>query len=189
MPCKESVQPGTILKTNSPVEITNLMHEYKEAIRSLWNSHIRKHIRPDYQTSDFYKFQQIQILLLEKIVLDRFGERADQFTTLSLQRLGCIWLQLASSSITELCLEQFEDGKIISGRWGYPTLPYNKLACHLEWIDFFDWEELGYMDCHYQIVVIRDAKNHPELEGRRALIEANSGKYFFYNGNDLMAMA
>lgn len=54
-----------------------------------------------------------------------------------------------------------------------------EFAVSLEYVDVFEWGNVGYRDYRYYRVLIAAAKDGPELAGRHALVDVNEVKVLF----------
>ncbi len=58
-----------------------------------------------------------------------------------------------------------------TGCWGNPTVRAKQEEIGMRFIELFDWYSLGARDSHMIVVTLERFGSHPELVGRRALVE------------------
>ncbi|MCK5267814.1 MAG: hypothetical protein KAR07_06590 [Spirochaetes bacterium] len=66
--------------------------------------------------------------------------------------------------------------EIKSGYWDHPCKEV-KENVKMNFIDFFDWDQLGTIDNQYVLVKIKEYKENPDIEGRQALIQSQYIKF------------
>jgi hypothetical protein len=145
--------------------LTPHIHEFREAVRHLWNSYMRSHATWD--TAD--EFAKVANTLFAECVLGRAGVEARP-----------IPMNHGNEILTEYRLFADHAGKLplhanrdipASGYWDHSVAwipPEEKQIIHP--ICFFDFDALGWRLSQYYRVRIVDSNSHPDLNGRDALI-------------------
>jgi hypothetical protein len=154
-------------------DVTPLVAAYREAARHLWNS----------------AFYRPNAYLEGDVAWDRrdaFGRVAEElFTAMILEPLGVTDRRLppesAYSPAPLACFEVIPSAPGVpiminraSPRTGYWDDPVTRVApgdACLQFVKFFDWDELGLRDFQYAEMVIAEFAAHAELAGRYALME------------------
>lgn len=148
------------------MRITERIHEFREAIRHLWNSYMRN--SATWDTVD--EFGKIAEILFSESVLCRAGVDARP-----------IPMGLGPEVLTEYRLLADHSGRLplhpnrdipATGYWDYPVNwipaegPYT-----IHPICFFDFDVKGWRRIQFYRARIIQCTSHPEIEGRDALIE------------------
>lgn len=146
--------------------LTTQIHEFREAVRYLWNSYIRS----DATWDTANEFAKVARTLFAECVLRRADVDARP-----------IPMNHGNEILTEYRLFADHTGKLplhpnrdipASGYWDHPVTwipPEKKQVIHP--ICFFDFDVLGLRSIQYYRVRITDSSSHPDLIGRDALIE------------------
>lgn len=162
-------------------DVTPLFASFREAARHLWNTAFH---RPDAHREGGVAwdrrdaFSRVATELFTAIVLAPL-EVTDQ-------RLAPLW-DHAAAPLT--CFEVNPSASAIpiminraSPRTGYWDDPVRQIAsgeARMQFVRFFDWDELGYRDFQYVETLMVDVPAHPELVGRYALIEFGHASLLF----------
>jgi hypothetical protein len=148
------------------VILTRHIHEFREALRHLWNAYMR--LDATWDTAE--EFAEIAQILFVECVLGRAGVEARS-----------IPMDHGSEVLTEYRLFADHQGKLplhanrdipASGYWDHPVSwipPEQKQVIHP--ICFFDFDQLGWRRIQYYRVRIVESSSNPDLNGRDALIE------------------
>jgi len=165
---RKTLKPRLSPKTfggNIAMILTPHIHEFREAVRHLWNSYMRSHATWD--TAD--EFAKVANTLFAECVLGRAGVEARP-----------IPMNHGNGILTEYRLFADHTGKLplhanrdipASGYWDHPVAwipPEEKQIIHP--ICFFDFDALGWRLIQYYRVRIVESSSHPDLNGRDALI-------------------
>lgn len=149
-------------------ELDVLMNRFRIAGRELYNNFF---LVPDPYQNDGWtfeaRFRRVEQILFEKLV----GEPA------SLPK--CDYGLVQQNILVELSSERAPimiNREIDSGYWDYPMKEITRTA-QLLFIEFFDWDRLGYRDNQYARVQILHFSLAPEVGGRQALIESQYVKF------------
>ena len=146
--------------------ITAPIHEFREALRHLWNAYMR--VEATWDTVD--EFARVSEIIFSECVLSRAGVIARP-----------IPMNHGTEVMEEYRLFANHAGKLplspnrdipASGYWDYPIKwipPEETQTIHP--ICFFDFDLCGWRSVQYYRVRIVESDSHPELNGRDALIE------------------
>jgi hypothetical protein len=151
------------------MNITQDIHEFREATRHLWNVHLRQ--KATWDTLEIF-MESICPSLFRSIVLMRSHPDGPDIPVYG-----------ASEPIHEYRVYMRGQGKLPlhvaadmppGGRWDFPVewIPPEENPI-LTPICFFDWDQLGWKRMEYYQVRIEKCPSHPEIEGRDALIQCN----------------
>ena len=159
--------PGAT-ESGSPTihDITELMGSYREAMRHLWNSLVPGTDLATFDSVD--RFAKIDKLLFDGAVAPIIGE------TMGLGP-GVQWhdrLRIVPSAKDGVPIRIENPRKDDRNHyWDHPTNRVRPDQGQLKFISYFDWWDLGMRDNQYYKVEILRFPEHPELEGRHALVE------------------
>lgn len=154
------------------MDLDQRMSRFRLASRELFNGYFRLENATastdvDFQTDSWsaaHRFSEVQDILFEKLVL----EPADLAGTYGV-RNSKIQVVL-TSDFTSIMVNRSP------GTWDHPLNEVTR-DVRLEFISFWDWDELAYRDNRYAHVYIAEWTKHPEVEGREALIETQYIRY------------
>ncbi len=149
-------------------DVTPLFVLFREAARHIWNSALY-HPGVTWERRDAYS--RVLTELFTAMVLDPLGETE--------QRLAPLWeaapeplkgfdVQPNTISGVPLAVNRASPP---TGYWDDPVGRILPDDARLEFVRFFDWDELGPRDLQFVQVRIADFPKHPALTGRHALIE------------------
>lgn len=163
--------------------ITAQILAYREAARHLWNAFLWKGEASGALTSHaaLHDWEALKQLLFTTLVLRASvpGDRAS--ILLGEDRLGLSWLDPIGFLKV---VPRVECPVMISrepGRGGYWDHPIGRLGpgdADLRFIDFFDWDQSGFLDFQYYLVAIESSVPHAALAGHRALVEVQYADVF-----------
>jgi len=107
------------------------------------------------------RFSEVEALLFEKLVLEpssltgRYGERNAK-----------VRVSLASD-FAPIMINRAED----SGYWDHPLREITR-GVRMEFIRFFDWDQISYRDNRYVRVYLAEWPEQPAVVGKHALVES-----------------
>jgi hypothetical protein len=149
-------------------DITDIMNNYRECTRHLWNTYFRMVAPRRSDVEAAFRFDAIKELIFRELVLAKIGK-------LDFQKPcdGEPWPFLAvriprNRRSPALISRPSADG---NKYWDDPLRTLEGRGLILRFIDYFDWDEFNYIDCRYYKVRIVSLPGHPNLTGRDALIE------------------
>jgi hypothetical protein len=67
--------------------------------------------------------------------------------------------------------------------WDHPVNRVNSDEVELRFIDFFDWDQAGFVDFQYYLVRVESSSKYPQIVGHRALVEVGYAKVFSESPN------
>jgi hypothetical protein len=147
------------------MDVDELMQQFRLASREIFNHYFR--IADPYKNNGWAlesRFKDVQELLFQKLVAEP--------TSLSHVKYGDvqpnIGVELSVGDSAPIQLNRESD----SGYWDHPIDEVQK-GVRLNFISFFDWDQLNYRDNRYVRAYVADWPGHPELIGKNALIESH----------------
>ncbi|MGA2984703.1 MAG: hypothetical protein ABSG32_12880 [Terriglobia bacterium] len=156
-------------------DITDLMDHYRDVARSVWNTGFW--VQADLQTWDARdQFEQIKKLLFKALVVARLEEGH-----------CCDLYGLADNQIYQVVPNHSEYVPIMiqrprqgaqTGYWDDPVRQVKASEADLQFLDYFDWNNMGYADFQYYRVRIATFATQPHLVGREALLDHLYAKVF-----------
>ena len=146
-------------------DITAALLRYRECSRSLWNEYL---LGPSadigWDVAD--DFRQITGILFRRLVLDIIGVEilgTDSDTILPYIRIVPLHREtpiMINRPSTDGC-----------NYWDDPINRVCAADVHLQFVEFFDWQDLAVRDFRFYKTVIRQFDKYPDRVGRMALIE------------------
>lgn len=152
-------------------DITDRMHNYRECVRHIWNTHFRADAErsQDWDLRD--EFYDAALILFRALVLHgREVEETDLLADYHGDQQPLLFLRLVIETSSQVLINR--TGR--SGYWDDPVAQLEKGDCELRFIQFFDWSDLGFRDFAYYRVRIVDSSRYPHLVGRDALLPVGS---------------
>ena len=141
----------------------DLMLTYREAARGLWNNFLRQ--EADFDRVDV--FASIRSLLLDELVLKPLGKAG-------FKKAGVAepypFLRVVPA-VDPLPVQVNRPSQDHNMYWDDPVESLSAKGLSLLFIDFFDWDDFGYIDFRYYRVKVTACAEHPEVLGRQALVE------------------
>jgi hypothetical protein len=114
------------------------------------------------------RFDEVETVLFEKLVLEPAQMTGPAYGL----RNAHIRVSLRSGSVAPIMLNREVD----SGYWDHPIGEVTDDAT-LEFVSFFDWDQLHYRDYRYVRVVVAAWSSQPTAVGKHALIESQYVRY------------
>ncbi|HSI86800.1 MAG: hypothetical protein ACAI35_17445 [Candidatus Methylacidiphilales bacterium] len=152
-------------------DLAQLMANYREASRHLWNAHFRPVLTSRNAPLLLRKFKDIRIQLFDTLVLD--GMR----TMLPILRHynhleAYIQITIRPSEACPILIGRMR-GK--DGYWDHPVDTTDGSDIYLRFLDYFDWDELGPRDMTYYKCEILDFPSQDHLRHHYALLLVDYG--------------
>lgn len=151
------------------MDITELMSAYRECVRGVWNNTFRPTLGEEADFDDVDAFWAVRDALLSEFVLRRLGiprsGRGSRSRREPVQRLQVV---PRPDPVPIMVNRPSSDGNLY---WDDPVRSVRTDGLALGWVDFFDWDNFGFIDLQYHLVRIDACSEHPHLVGRAALIE------------------
>lgn len=155
-------------------DITELMSEYRECSRNLWNVYFAK--RKDVGGS-LDDFERVRRVLFESLVLNDFEDWEDNAAAPTITIVP-----RPSSPI--LIRRQSTPGE--AGYWDeVRDMVVGPGDIELAFVDYFDFSQAPIKDYRYFLCKIQGFASHPEYEEREALLEVLDSRAFHAEGLDL----
>lgn len=149
-------------------DISSVFDHYRTSARAIWNTTFWPD--PDFRNWDSIdQFHEIEKLLFDALVLaklDREWPLCDLFAN------PIPFLQILPSIAhgTPILIQKPRQGAP-TGYWDDPVNIVKPREAELQFIAYFDWNQMDYIDLRYYRVKIANFDAHPDLAGREALIE------------------
>jgi hypothetical protein len=147
-------------------DITDRMYAYRECARVLWNMGFRTDAVPDLDFDAVDAYRDVCRRLFNAIVLEPIGAIARVPTG---RREPFIGLQISPrfDPVPAMIRRPTDQGIY----WDDPVKELKTQGLSLVFIDFYDFDDFGYIDLRYYLVRVLRCGDHPELVGRDALID------------------
>ena len=142
--------------------ITELVHEYLEAKRHIWNTYFRTKVTSLTECSPLDQYEEIDKLLFTALVIHQVSVAGQPETSLRVK---------AKEDLRILPLRISEPFKDNSRIWNKADYLKVEKDSSFEFIDFFDWMRYDFATFPYIRVKIDEHSKLPDLLGREALIE------------------
>lgn len=148
------------------MDVTTRLLTYREAARGLWNNFLRRELLREVDFEAVGRFHTICDALFEDLVLRPLGmvdvELPDHGEAYSF-----LQVRLASPDAPVHVHRPTTDGRY----WNDPVNRLKADGLRLQFIDFYDFDDFGFIDFRFFRVRISECKEHPHLVGREALLE------------------
>ena len=160
--------------TPTLTDVTAVFDHYRVSARSIWNNAFRPD--PEFREG-FYigQFEWIAKILFDTLVLTRLDM---EFSSEDLFHKPIPFFKVTlASGASPIMIENPRPGDG-NGYWDDPVKQITK-DVEMQFINFFDWDQIGVLDFRYYRVHIAKFDERPHLVGRRALLETIYAKVFF----------
>lgn len=155
-------------------EITNVLNDYRECSRNLWNTHfLRKSRLSIHDMREM--FDDIDKFLFSALVLAQLGKTEPRERTYA-EPLSFIKIVPTTGSSVPIMINRPSSDK--NRYWDEPVNHVEASDVDLRFIGYFDWNRYEYADFKYYLTRIVSFQKHPHLVGRDALIEAMYARVF-----------
>jgi hypothetical protein len=147
-------------------DVTELMNNYREACRLLWNRFYRA---PDSDFETVSAFEHVCQLVFQDLVLAELGR-----TDIAIRRppAALEFLRVIPIADTVPIMVNRSGQGQSNTYWDDPLREIRRDDALLFYQDCYDWDVRGFRDFHYYLVELRGHSQRPDLDGRKALIEA-----------------
>jgi hypothetical protein len=130
-------------------DVTLLLNTYRECARGVWNNFLRADADSDG-------------------VADADFDRVDAFSALC---------EVLLAELVPIMINRpSQDG---NKYWDDPVGQIGQEGVKLLLIDYFDWDQMGFIDFQYYRVKVIGFEQHPHLVGREALLDVHHGNVVF----------
>lgn len=149
-------------------EITNLMDHYRLIARSIWNTGFWP--KPEFQNWDSWdRFEHLKRVLFDSLIVSALmGDKC--CINLGAQRERPYMVVPLAPGPVPIMIQQPRKGDR-NRYWDDPVTEVKPGDVELLFLDYFDWNEMGYLDFQYYRVRILSFPDQPHLVGREALLE------------------
>ncbi len=150
------------------MKITNQFEQYKEASRHIWNTYFLKEGKATWE--DYEIFEEIERLLFERIVLTSLGLNRStpfdgRFKVTARDGHNCLPIMVNRTS----------DG----GYWDHLVTALIDDNYGMDFLEYFDFDQLSIKDNRYIIAKIIFSQKHPEINGHKAMIESQYADIYY----------
>lgn len=150
-------------------DITDLMNQYRECARNLWNAYFSAH---EFTWDLHEKYESVRKMLFEGLVAYQLDLSRECCGPVDLPNLKVV----PSGNSVPILINRSSEG---GGYWdAEKDMSVSKDNIQLIFLDYFDWSQFPIKDFNfYRCRIVRFPKC-VEYEGREALIEVLNGKVF-----------
>jgi hypothetical protein len=160
-----------MLGTSEEVDLTASMNTYRECARGLWNNFLRP--EADFDVVD--DFSTLCRTLFANLVLRPIGEYGFQKGS-----AGDPYPFLrVTPTVDPVPIMINRPSPDRSKYWDEPVAKLGLRGLHLLFIDYFDWDSVGYIDFQYYRVKIVRSEDQPQVSGREALLDVRHAQVKF----------
>lgn len=163
-------------------EISGVFDHYRASARAIWNTAFWSD--PDFRNWDSIdQFHQIEKLLFQELVLAKV-DREWPLQSLFQNAIPFLRVVPAIADGTPIMIQKPRPGAH-SGYWDDPVNLVKPSEIELQFIAYFDWNRMDYIDLRYYRVKIASFDAHPDLVGREALIERQHAAVYLLAANSV----
>jgi len=149
-------------------DVTPVFDHYRISARSIWNTAFWPDA--DFRNWDSIdQFHEIEKTLFDELVLAKL-DREMPLCDVFVEPIPFFQIVPSIASGTPIMIQNPRPGAS-TGYWDSPVNLIRPREAELQFIAYFDWNRLDYIDLRYYRVKIASFDAHPELAGREALIE------------------
>src|SRR5580692_92 len=149
-------------------DVTSIFDHYRVSARGIWNTTFW----PDQNFRNWdsiEQFHEIAKLLFQELVLAKV-DREWPLQNLFKSAIPFFHIVPSIAHGTPVLIQKPRKGAP-TGYWDDPVNLVEPSQAELLFIEYFDWNEMDYIDLRYYRVKIANFDTHSELVGREALIE------------------
>ena len=163
-------------------DVTALFAAYREAARHLWNSAFYRpglHREGNAAWDRRDAFGRVAEELFTALILDPLGvtdRRLPPESAFSPSPLTCFEVMPSAAPGVPIMINRASPR---TGYWDDPVTRVSPGDVRMQFVRFFDWDQLGLRDFQYAEVVIVESAVHPGLVGRYALMECHYAIFTF----------
>lgn len=154
-------------------DITQSINLYRECAKNLWNTYFLQKISLTNEWDISDEFDDICVSLFSSLVLIPNGctasKKSNNYEKSSLP-ISCLKVVPLSNDGVQIQVNREIDK---SGYWDFPINFIRPTDVDLRFIDFFDYNMMGFREFKYCHVRIIGSDKYQELIGRDALLEYN----------------
>lgn len=161
-------------------DVTELFDHYRVTARNVWNSAFSPY--PELRSWDALdQFRKVAELLFDALVIRRLcaGQRSADAPALT----RCAFRVVPRDPAVPVPIMINKPRAGDRNRyWDDPVNQVSESDAHLEFLDYFDWDELSRVDFQYYRVRIMAFPSQAHLVGREALLEHQHGRVLWLSG-------
>jgi hypothetical protein len=163
-------------------DVSSLFLAFREAARHLWNTAF---YRPDPHSEGAVAwdrrdaFSRVATELFSAIVLEPLGATDRRLAPMwehAAAPLTCFEVDPSATTAIPIMINRASP---LTGYWDDPVSQIAPGEARMQFVSFFDWDELGFRDFQYVETLIVDFPAHPGLVGRYALIQFGYASFRF----------
>lgn len=149
-------------------DATDLLFEYLEAKRHLWNTHFVSRVKSLTECRFLDRYESIDRQLFTALVLESIEtpplDEGHVFGVAPIEFLRVV----PKRSLVTAIIGDSNGGR---GTQWIRTVELNGEDCEFVFIEFFEWDRYGYVAYPYIMARIAKSDNYPELVSKDCLIE------------------
>lgn len=153
------------------MDVTSRILTYREAARGLWNTYLRKELQRAVDFEALARFRAICDALFEELVLGPLGvaefERPREGEPYSFLKV-----HPKAPDVPIRIRRPSADG---NRYWDDPVTRLRAKGLLLRFVEFYDFDDFGFIDLQFFLVRVDECEEHPHLIGREALVEVRHG--------------
>lgn len=154
-------------------DVSSVFDHYRSNARAIWNTAFWPD--GDFRNWDSIdQFHEIEKLLFDALVLAKL-DREWPLCDLFVNPIPFFQILPSIAHGTPILIQKPRRGAP-TGYWDDPVNLLKPREAELQFIAYFDWNQMDYIDLRYYRVKIVNCDAHPELVGREALIERQHAK-------------
>ena len=165
---------------NTENDVTLVVREYRRVVALLWNSGFCSKLfaAPDWDSVDI--FNRVRAILFSSLVVDTIG-----IHNFDVNSFGTNWKPIESLIVSiehlpsSIMLNRKNGSQAqgsYSGYWDEVLPLRNSDEISMEFVDFFDFDQIETRHFEYCLVCVKRCIIRPDIEGRLALINSESIK-------------
>lgn len=160
-------------------EVTQILNEYRECVRNLWNMYFLKQLSSGKEWDIFDEYDDVCGKIFSSLVLSSFnkdsGKKSSAYAKTP-EPLSCLRVEPIVESGIPIIASR-EKGSFTY--WDYPVSIIKSSEADMRFIDFFDFNLLEFREFQYCRVRIFSSNVYPDLVGHDALLFCNHVKIMF----------
>ena len=150
-------------------KITAILNNYRECSRSLRNKYFFPEGSFNEAWDTIFRFKAIDSPLFHALVLVKVGK--PDFMRKSEESIPFLGVVPNTADCPIMIERPSKEDR--NKYWDDPVRKVSPKGCVLRFIDYFDFDEINFVDYQYYKVEIVGFKAHPHLVGREALVETH----------------
>jgi hypothetical protein len=157
--------------------VTNLLYEYLEAKRHLWNVHFIHKVRSLRESGPLDRYEAIDRLLFYGLVLEPLNHKpVDKGFKFGLDPFASLKV-VPRKGIDKLVVMVSDEITGGNRTWNHPVTISAKGA-EFAFIEFFDWNRYGYVSYPYYMARVTKCAEFPNYRDHDCLIETKDADVF-----------